>query len=110
MARRIAAPNDYGRRYARCVRVLVRGSLLAASMSSYLTSRLEADPGIKIEYNSEVTALEGDEHLESVTIRNAEIGQSRKGAARRRFRSASSVIGPLTNQPSEPVSRCLVWA
>jgi thioredoxin reductase (NADPH) len=72
-------------RYARCVRVLVRGSSLAASMSSYLTSRLEADPGITIEYNSEVTALEGGEHLESVTIRNAETGQSRKVAARALF-------------------------
>src|SRR5579862_1257303 len=72
-------------RYARCVRVLVRGSSLAASMSSYLTSRLEADPGITIEYNSEVTALEGGEHLESVTIRNAETGQARKVAARSLF-------------------------
>jgi thioredoxin reductase (NADPH) len=72
-------------RYARCVRVLVRGSSLAASMSSYLTSRLEADPGITIEYNSEVTALEGGEHLESVTIRDAESGQSRKVAARSLF-------------------------
>src|ERR1700752_1823314 len=72
-------------RYARCVRVLVRGSSLAASMSSYLTSRLEADPGITIEYNSEVTALEGGEHLESVTIRNAQTGQSRKVAARALF-------------------------
>ena len=72
-------------RYARCVRVLVRGSSLAASMSSYLTSRLEADPGITIEYNSEVTALEGGEHLESVTIRNAETGRSRKVAARALF-------------------------
>jgi thioredoxin reductase (NADPH) len=72
-------------RYAGCVRVLVRGSSLAASMSSYLTSRLEADPGITIEYNSEVTALEGGEHLESVTIRNAETGQSRKVAARSLF-------------------------
>jgi len=72
-------------RYARCVRVLVRGSSLAASMSSYLTSRLEADPGITIEYNSEVTALGGGEHLESVTIRNAETGQSRKVAARALF-------------------------
>ncbi|HEV2268867.1 MAG TPA: FAD-dependent oxidoreductase [Steroidobacteraceae bacterium] len=72
-------------RYARCVRVLVRGSSLAASMSSYLTSRLEADPGIAIEYQSEVTALEGGEHLESVTIRNAETGQSRKVAARALF-------------------------
>ena len=72
-------------RYARCVRVLVRGSSLAASMSSYLTSRLEADPGITIEYNSEVTALAGDEHLESVTISNSETGQSRKVAARSLF-------------------------
>ena len=72
-------------RYARCVRVLVRGSSLAASMSSYLTSRLEADPGIAIEYNSEVTALEGGEHLESVTVRNAHSGQSRKVAARALF-------------------------
>jgi thioredoxin reductase (NADPH) len=72
-------------RCARCVRVLVRGSSLAASMSSYLTSRLEADPGITIEYNSEVTALEGGEHLERVTIRNAETGELRKVAARALF-------------------------
>jgi thioredoxin reductase (NADPH) len=72
-------------RYARCVRVLVRGSSLAASMSSYLTSRLEADPSITIEYNSEVTALEGGEDLESITIRNATTGQSRKVAARALF-------------------------
>lgn len=72
-------------RYARCVRVLVRGSSLAASMSSYLTSRLEADPGITIEYNSEVTALGGGDHLESITIRNAETGQSRMVAARALF-------------------------
>ena len=72
-------------RYARCVRVLVRGSSLAASMSSYLASRLEAEPGITIEYNSEVTALEGADQLESVTIRNAKTGQSRKVAARALF-------------------------
>ena len=51
-------------RYARRVHVLVRSSSLAASMSSYLSSRLEADPGITIEYHGEVTALEGGEHLE----------------------------------------------
>ena len=72
-------------RYTRCVRVLVRGSSLAASMSSYLTSRLEADPRIRIEYNSEVTALEGGDHLESITIRDAETGQSRKVATRALF-------------------------
>ena len=72
-------------RYARCVRVLVRGASLATSMSSYLTSRLEADRGITIEYNCEVTALEGGEHLESITIRNAKTGQSRKVATRALF-------------------------
>jgi thioredoxin reductase (NADPH) len=72
-------------RHARCVRVLVRGSSLAASMSSYLTSRLEANPGIKIEYNAEVTALEGNEQLESVVIRNVKTGQSRNVAARTLF-------------------------
>ena len=72
-------------RYARCVRVLVRGSSLAASMSSYLTSRLDADPAITIEYNSEVTALEGGEDLESVTVRNTATGESRNVAARALF-------------------------
>jgi thioredoxin reductase (NADPH) len=67
-------------RHARCVRLVVRGSSLAASMSNYLTSRLEADPGITIEYNSEVTALGGGEHLEGVTIRNTKTGQSREVA------------------------------
>ena len=75
----------YLSRYASCVRVLVRGSSLAASMSSYLTSRLEADPGIAIEYNSEVTALEGGAHLEGITIRNTKTGQSRKVATRSLF-------------------------
>jgi thioredoxin reductase (NADPH) len=72
-------------RYARRVRLVVRGSSLAASMSSYLTSRLEADPGITIEYNCEVTALEGGEHLEGVTIRNAKTGQSQKVTTRALF-------------------------
>jgi thioredoxin reductase (NADPH) len=72
-------------RYARCVRVLVRGGSLAASMSSYLTSRLEADPGINIDYNSEVTALEGGEHLENIVIRNAKSGESRGVATRALF-------------------------
>src|SRR6201994_1464241 len=61
-------------RYARRVRLLVRGSSLAASMSSYLTGRLEADPAISIEYNSEVTALEGTEQLQGITIRDTKSG------------------------------------
>jgi thioredoxin reductase (NADPH) len=64
-------------RSARCVRVLVRGSSLAASMSSYLSSRLEADPGITIEYGAEVSALHGADQLERVTIRDVKTGASR---------------------------------
>jgi thioredoxin reductase (NADPH) len=64
-------------RTARCVRVLVRGSSLAASMSSYLSSRLAADPRITIEYGAEVSALQGAEHLESLTIRDVKTGASR---------------------------------
>jgi thioredoxin reductase (NADPH) len=64
-------------RSARCVRVLVRGSSLAASMSSYLSSRLEADPGITIEYGAEVSALHGALHLEALTIRDVKTGATR---------------------------------
>src|SRR5580698_5353785 len=61
----------------RSVRVLVRGPSLAASMSSYLSSRLKADPGIAIEFGADVIALHGDEHLEAVTVRNAKTGATR---------------------------------
>jgi thioredoxin reductase (NADPH) len=63
-------------RSARCVRVLVRGASLAASMSSYLSSRLEADPRITIEYGTEVSALQGADHLEALTIRDVKTGAS----------------------------------
>jgi len=64
-------------RSARCVRVLVRGASLAASMSSYLSSRLEADPRITIEYGAEVSALHGADHLEALAIRDVKTGATR---------------------------------
>jgi thioredoxin reductase (NADPH) len=60
------------------VRVLVRGASLAASMSSYLLSRLEADPRITIEYGVEVAALHGTDHLEALTIRELKTGATRR--------------------------------
>src|SRR6202789_1340751 len=60
----------YLSRAATHVHVLVRGPSLATSMSSYLSSRLEADPAITINYGSEVVALHGAETLEAVTIRD----------------------------------------
>jgi thioredoxin reductase (NADPH) len=58
-------------RAARHVRLLVRGDTLATSMSSYLSSRLEADPAITLEYGAHVVELHGDDSLEAVTIRSA---------------------------------------
>lgn len=55
-------------RIAARVRLLVRGHTLAASMSSYLSTRLEAEPAITIEYGAQVTAAHGNDRLEAVTI------------------------------------------
>lgn len=56
-------------RAAAHVHLVVRGGSLAASMSSYLSQRLEADPRVTIHYHSEVTALDGDTWLEALTLK-----------------------------------------
>ena len=75
----------YLSRSAQCVHVVVRGGSLAASMSSYLSSRLEADPAIEIDYNTEVVALHGGDQLEGVTFRDARTGETREIATRALF-------------------------
>lgn len=55
-------------RSANHVGVLVRGDSLAASMSSYLSGRLEADADITVSYGTRVVAVHGDERLEAITI------------------------------------------
>ena len=62
----------YLSRSAAHVHLVVRGDSLASSMSSYLTQRLEADPAITIHYNTEVTQLHGEDHLEAVTFSGTE--------------------------------------
>lgn len=62
-------------RTAKHVHVLVRGASLAASMSDYLLSRLEKDPRITIHYQTEMTALQGDDHLSHITIHDKTAGQ-----------------------------------
>jgi len=72
-------------RSASCVQVLVRGASLAASMSSYLTERLEADTGINVNYGAEVVELHGTDHLEAVTVRDVRTGATRKIPSRALF-------------------------
>ena len=59
-------------RVADRVRLLVRGDSLAASMSSYLSTRLDAEPGISIDYGARIEAVDGDDKLERVTIRHSD--------------------------------------
>ena len=72
-------------RSASRVRVLVRGSSLAASMSAYLSSRLEADPSIIIDYGAEVVALHGTDRLEAITVRHSTTGEETRIATRALF-------------------------
>ncbi|MEM1233414.1 MAG: NAD(P)/FAD-dependent oxidoreductase, partial [Pseudomonadota bacterium] len=60
------------------VHVLVRGTTLAASMSDYLSSRLEADPNITIHYQTELRALHGANHLEAITVNDKAVGKKRR--------------------------------
>ena len=55
-------------RTARHVHLVVRGNSLAASMSSYLSHRLEADDRVTIHYRTEVSELAGGEHLERLRL------------------------------------------
>ncbi len=61
-------------RFARHVHVLVRGNSLAASMSDYLLSRLQADPKITIHLNTAAEQLHGTDRLQAVTVHNAQTG------------------------------------
>ena len=64
-------------RTARHVRLLVRGQTLATSMSAYLSSRLEAEPRICIEYGAEIATLHGKDTLDAVTVRSVADGGER---------------------------------
>jgi thioredoxin reductase (NADPH) len=55
---------------ARRVYVLVRSGGLAESMSRYLIRRIEENPKIELLVQTEITALEGGDHLERVVWRD----------------------------------------
>lgn len=57
------------------VHMLVRAEGLAATMSRYLILRIEESPKITLRTRTEVTALQGDKHLERVTWRNSSTGE-----------------------------------
>jgi thioredoxin reductase (NADPH) len=58
------------------VHVLVRSASLAASMSRYLIRRIEESPNVIVRPHTEIVALEGNHHLESVRWQNSNTGQT----------------------------------
>jgi thioredoxin reductase (NADPH) len=57
------------------VHILIRSAGLAESMSRYLIRRIEQTPTIVLRPHTEIVALEGADHLESVRWRNNQTGQ-----------------------------------
>jgi len=63
---------------AKRVYMLVRSAGLAASMSRYLIRRIENSPTITLRPQTEIVALEGDNHVNSAYWRNGKTGQTEK--------------------------------
>jgi thioredoxin reductase (NADPH) len=60
----------YFSKFARQVTMLVRGEALSDSMSLYLEKQLAATKNITVKLNTAVSAVEGSERCETITIRN----------------------------------------
>jgi thioredoxin reductase (NADPH) len=67
------------------VHMLVRSAGLAESMSRYLIRRIEETPAIVLRPHTEIVALEGGDHLESVRWRNRQSEQKEEHKIRHVF-------------------------
>jgi len=87
----VGAANSAGQaalhfaKFARRVVMLCRGSDIRRSMSDYLVARIEADPAIEVRTCTQVTAVEGDDHLERLVLADARTGQPETVPASRLF-------------------------
>ncbi|HEX8548387.1 MAG TPA: FAD-dependent oxidoreductase [Cytophagaceae bacterium] len=61
----------YLSKYASEVHIIIRGTSLAASMSSYLIDQITSSPNIKVNPFTEVTEVHGDNQLEKVSVYNS---------------------------------------
>lgn len=61
---------------ARKVHMLVRSGCLAETMSRYLIQRITENPAIEIHFRCEVSSLEGDASLKSVTWKHNQTGET----------------------------------
>ena len=63
-------------RFASEVSVLIRGDSLKKSMSQYLIDQIEGTENISLMVNTEVTAVDGTDHLETITTKNNKSGET----------------------------------
>jgi thioredoxin reductase (NADPH) len=63
-------------RLARSVRIVVRGKALKSTMSQYLVDRIESSPRIEVMTETEISAVQGSETVESVTLRRRADGST----------------------------------
>jgi thioredoxin reductase (NADPH) len=70
---------------ARRVHMLVRSGELSSTMSRYLIQRLDENPKVGLHFHTEITGLDGAEHLERVTWRDRRAGGDSEHAIRHLF-------------------------
>ena len=70
---------------ARHVDILIRSSRLEDTMSNYLIRRIQQNPAISLRTHTEIVALEGDDHLQSVRWRNNQTGDEEQRPLRHIF-------------------------
>ncbi len=64
----------YFSKFAKKVTMLVRGDALSDTMSQYLEKQLTATKNIEVRLNSNVTAVQGENRCETVSIKNNKTG------------------------------------
>ena len=76
----VGAANSAGQaalnlsRFASQVVLVVRGTTLAETMSSYLIGRVTSAPNIVVRYHSKVVGVQGEGHLQALTLADTETG------------------------------------
>ncbi|MCX4802780.1 FAD-dependent oxidoreductase [Streptomyces sp. NPDC058682] len=72
-------------KYAARVTILVRAASLDASMSRYLIDEIDRTPNIEVKVRTTVVRLDGEEHLERLTLHDADTGEDTEVPARFMF-------------------------
>ncbi|KJY45322.1 FAD-dependent oxidoreductase [Streptomyces sp. XY332] len=72
-------------KYAAKVTILVRAESLDASMSRYLIDEIDRTPNIEVKVRTTVVRLDGDEHLEKLTLHDSTTGEDTEVPARFMF-------------------------